>query len=85
MVSAVLAGSSTLTWRRYLLGEIPGVCMWAAVSCALGFYGSELGERLRPVWAGMHHATWIFLAGAFFVALVMRKARRHRAAPTAND
>jgi len=78
-VSAVLAGSSTLTWRRYLLGEVPGVLTWAAVICALGFYGSAWGDRLRPIWAGVHHTTWVVLAGLVVFSLVGRVLLRIRA------
>ncbi len=58
-VSAVLAGSSNLPWRDYLLGNVTGGLAWVAWICTLGYYGSEWGERLKPIWSGVHRATWM--------------------------
>jgi membrane protein DedA with SNARE-associated domain len=78
-VSAVLAGSSDLPWRKYLLGNVAGGLAWVAWICTLGYYGSEWGERLKPVWSGVHRATWITLAVLIVGALAGRFFLRRRA------
>lgn len=78
-VSAVLAGSSDLPWRKYLLGNLAGGLAWVAWICALGYYGSEWGERLKPVWSGVHRATWITLAVLIVAALAGKVLLRRRA------
>jgi len=80
-VSAVLAGSSTLPWRDYLLGNVSGALVWVAWVCSLGYFGSAWGERLKPVWAGMHGATWLVVAVVILGAIAGKLFLRHRAAP----
>ena len=81
-VSAVLAGSSNLPWRYYLLGNVSGGLAWVAWICTLGYYGSEWGERLKPVWSGIHRVTWIGVAVVFALAIAGKVFLRGRAAPT---
>ncbi len=77
-VSAVLAGSSTLPWSRYLLGNGLGALAWVGWVCSLGYYGSVWGERLKPVWEGVHRTAWITL-GVMLVGAIAGKAfLRHR-------
>jgi len=78
-VSAVLAGSSDLPWSRYLLGNVSGALTWVAWVCTLGYYGSEWGEKLKPIWSGVHRATWLTLAALVVLALVGKAFLRHRA------
>ena len=84
-VSAVLAGSSNLPWRDYLLGNFTGALAWVAWVCALGYYGSEWGERLKPVWSGVHRATWIALAAAIVVAVAGKVFMRRRSAASSQE
>jgi membrane protein DedA with SNARE-associated domain len=79
-VSAVLAGSSDLPWARYLLGNVSGALAWVAWICTLGYYGSEWGERLKPVWSGVHRATWVTLLVLVVLALAGRIFLRHKQA-----
>ena len=78
-VSAVLAGSSSLPWRDYLLGNASGVLVWVGYVCALGYYGSVWGERLKPIWAGCHRATWIIVAVVIVAAIIGKIVSRRRA------
>jgi membrane protein DedA with SNARE-associated domain len=78
-VSAVLAGSSDLPWSRYLLGNVSGALAWVAWICTLGYYGSEWGERLKPIWSGVHRATWVTLAALVVLALLGRILLRRKA------
>ena len=77
-VSAILAGSSDLPWRKYLLGNASGALAWVAWVCSLGYFGSEWGERLKPIWSGVHRATWLALAAVVVLALVTRIVLRRR-------
>lgn len=79
-ISAVLAGSSNLPWRDYLLGNVSGALAWVAWICTLGYYGSEWGERLKPVWSGIHRATWIAVAAVLVIAIGGKLVLRRRAA-----
>ncbi len=79
-VSAVLAGSSNLSWREYLLGNVSGGLVWVAWICSLGYYGSEWGERLKPVWSGIHRVTWIAVAAALVIGIAGKLFMRRRAA-----
>ena len=79
-VSAVLAGSSNLPWRDYLLGNVSGGLAWVAWICSLGYYGSEWGERLKPVWSGIHRVTWIAVAAALVIGIAGKLFMRQRAA-----
>lgn len=78
-VSAVLAGSSDLPWAKYLLGNVSGALAWVAWICTLGYFGSEWGERLKPVWSGMHRATWVTLLALVVLALAGKVFLRRRA------
>ena len=84
-VSAVLAGSSNLPWRRYLLGNVGGGIAWVAWVCTLGYYGSEWGERLKPVWSGIHRTTWIAVAVAVVVAIGGKMLMRRRTAASRQE
>jgi membrane protein DedA with SNARE-associated domain len=79
-VSAVLAGSSDLPWARYLLGNVSGGLAWVAWICTLGYYGSEWGERLKPVWSGVHRATWVTLVVLVVLALAGKVFLRRKRA-----
>lgn len=79
-VSAVLAGSSNLPWRSYLLGNVTGALAWVAWICTLGYYGSAWGERLKPIWSGVHRATWITVGVLLLGALATRILLRRRGA-----
>ena len=78
-VSAVLAGSSDLPWTKYLLGNFSGALAWVAWICTLGYYGSEWGERLKPIWSGVHRATWVTLAVLIVLALAGKIFLKRRA------
>ena len=84
-VSAVLAGSSNLPWRNYLLGNVSGALAWVAWVCTLGYYGSEWGERLKPVWAGVHRATWITLGVLLVLALAGKVVIARRAGASTRE
>ena len=84
-VSAVLAGSSDLPWATYLLGNFSGVLAWVAWICTLGYYGSEWGERLKPIWSGVHRATWVTLAVLVVLALAGKVFLKRRAAATGRE
>ncbi len=79
-VSALLAGSSSLPWRSYLLGNVSGALAWVAWVCTLGYYGSEWGERLKPVWSGVHRATWLTVVVLLVAAIIGKLFMRRRAA-----
>lgn len=83
--SAVLAGSSDLPWTKYLLGNVTGSLTWVAAIIALGFYGSVWGERLKPVWSGMHRATWIAVGVLLVAAIAGKIFLRRRAAASSQE
>ena len=58
---------------------------WVAWICTLGYYGSEWGERLKPVWSGMHRATWIAVAAALVVGIAGKLFMRRRAAASSQE
>lgn len=84
-VSAVLAGSSDLPWAKYLLGNVSGALAWVAWICTLGYFGSEWGERLKPVWSGMHRATWVTLLALVVLALAGKVFLRRRAGSSGQE
>ena len=84
-VSAVLAGSSDLPWARYLLGNLSGALAWVAWICTLGYYGSEWGERLKPIWSGVHRATWVTLAVLVVLALLGKIVLRRRSGASSQE
>lgn len=84
-VSAVLAGSSDLPWTKYLLGNVAGGLAWVAWICTLGYYGSEWGERLKPIWSGVHRATWVALGVLVVLALLGKIFLRRRAGASSQE
>ena len=84
-VSAVLAGSSDLPWAKYLLGNASGALAWVAWICTLGYYGSEWGERLKPIWSGVHRATWVTLAALVVLALLGKIVLRRRSGASSQE
>ena len=84
-VSAVLAGSSDLPWVKYLLGNVSGALAWVAWICTLGYFGSEWGERLKPVWSGIHRATWLTLGALVVLALAGKIFMRRRSAASGQE
>ncbi|MFZ5624654.1 MAG: DedA family protein [Gemmatimonadota bacterium] len=78
VIAAIVAGSSTMAWRRFLIANGLGGIVWAAVVCAVGYYGAALGARLLPPLGTFHRWLWALLVTIALPALAIAWLRRRR-------
>lgn len=82
-VMPMAAGMSSLSYRRYLLYEAPGVTLWAALYMAVGLVAGESWELASQI-LGAGGAV-VFAVAAWLLWRLVRRSPRRRAGGRGTD
>lgn len=78
VVAAVSAGASTMRRPEFIVANALGAMTWGAWTCALGWFGSEVGRQAIHALVRLHFLGWVVAILAMLVFLAWLRFRPRR-------